>query len=68
MTLTLFPIIATAPPMTSPVCGRYDWSSWAPMVEAAATAGVQVYWDLFHYGFPGWVEPLSDDFPVIFAD
>src|SRR5689334_21011160 len=32
--------------------GKYDWSSWRPMLEAAEAAGVQVIWDLFHYGVP----------------
>ncbi|WP_236024865.1 beta-galactosidase [Arenibaculum pallidiluteum] len=35
---------------TSP--GRYDWSSLLPMVRAAREAGVQVIWDLCHYGWP----------------
>lgn len=35
---------------TSP--GRYDWSSLLPMVRAARDAGVQVVWDLCHYGWP----------------
>src|SRR4029078_13331754 len=33
--------------------GRYDWSSWLPMLEAAEQAGVQVIWDLVHYASPG---------------
>src|ERR1700751_3119987 len=32
--------------------GQYDWSSWIPMLEAAQGAGVQVIWDLCHYGWP----------------
>src|SRR3712207_8465429 len=32
--------------------GRYDWSSWIPMLDAAAEAGVQVIWDLLQYGSP----------------
>lgn len=35
---------------TSP--GRYDWSSFLPMLRAARRAGVQVVWDLCHYGWP----------------
>ncbi len=35
---------------TSP--GRYDWSSFLPMLRAARDAGVQVIWDLCHYGWP----------------
>jgi len=32
--------------------GRYDWSSWIAMLEAARREGVQVIWDLCHYGWP----------------
>lgn len=32
--------------------GRYDWSSFLGMLRAANGAGVQVIWDLFHYGWP----------------
>jgi hypothetical protein len=46
---------------------RYDWSSWAPMVEAADVAGVRVFWDLFHYGFPEFRNPLHPDFPEHFT-
>ena len=50
-------LIETAP-------GVYDWSSWLPMLEAAAKAGVEVVWDLFHYGAPDHLdqggEPLPD--------
>lgn len=47
--------------------GRYDWSSWLPMVEAAEQAGVQVLWDLFHYGWPRHVDPRNDLFVPTFA-
>jgi hypothetical protein len=32
--------------------GRYDWSSFLPMLRAAEAAGTQVAWDLCHYGWP----------------
>jgi beta-glucosidase/6-phospho-beta-glucosidase/beta-galactosidase len=48
--------------------GRYDWSSWLPMLEAAEQAGVQVIWDLFHYGSPDHVDQASPDFPKRFTD
>lgn len=32
--------------------GRYDWSSFLPMLRAARATGVQVIWDLCHYGWP----------------
>jgi beta-glucosidase/6-phospho-beta-glucosidase/beta-galactosidase len=48
--------------------GQYDWSSWMPMVEAAEDAGVEIIWDLFHYGSPDHVDQASPDFPKRFTD
>lgn len=48
--------------------GRYDWSSWLPMIEAAENAGVKVVWDIFHYGTPDFHDVRGDDFPKIYAD
>src|SRR5690349_24812602 len=48
--------------------GQYDWSSWKPMLEAAEEAGVQVIWDLFHYGSPDCIDQASEDFPQRFTD
>ncbi|MDP8994362.1 MAG: beta-glucosidase [Pseudomonadota bacterium] len=45
----------------------YDWSSWVAMIEAAAEAGVQVVWDMFHYGSPDHLGQTSPDFPEAFA-
>jgi hypothetical protein len=50
------------------VPGRYDWSSWMPMLEAAEEIGIQVIWDLFHYGSPDHVDQGSPDFPQKFTD
>jgi beta-glucosidase/6-phospho-beta-glucosidase/beta-galactosidase len=47
--------------------GVYDWSSWLPMLEAAAEAGVQVLWDLFHYGSPDHLDQGSADFTHSYA-
>jgi beta-glucosidase/6-phospho-beta-glucosidase/beta-galactosidase len=47
--------------------GKHDWSSWRPALEAAEEAGVQVIWDLFHYGIPDHVDPSAEDFPERFA-
>jgi beta-glucosidase/6-phospho-beta-glucosidase/beta-galactosidase len=43
--------------------GRYDWSSWRPMLRAARDAGVQVIWDIWHYGNPDGVDVWSPEFP-----
>jgi hypothetical protein len=47
--------------------GRYDWSSWLPMLEAAEEAGVQVIWDLWHYGAPDFFDLHSPDLAQAFA-
>ncbi|MFN7143443.1 MAG: beta-glucosidase, partial [Myxococcota bacterium] len=47
--------------------GRYDWSSFLPMLRASRTAGVQVVWDLCHYGIPDDIDPWSAAFPDRFA-
>ncbi|HEX5258686.1 MAG TPA: hypothetical protein VFW35_07885 [Sphingomicrobium sp.] len=48
--------------------GKYDWSSWLPMLEAAEEARLQVIWDLFHYGSPDHVDQCAEDFPQRFTD
>ena len=48
--------------------GKYDWSSWLPALEAAEEVGVQVIWDLFHYGSPDCVDQAAPDFPDRFTD
>jgi hypothetical protein len=48
--------------------GKYDWSSWLPALEAAEQAGVQVIWDLFHYGSPDCVDQAAPDFPDRFTE
>lgn len=50
------------------VPGKYDWASWRLALEAAAETGIQVIWDLFHYGSPDHVELDSDEFPQRFTD
>src|ERR1700752_466276 len=53
-------LIETAP-------GKYDWSSWLPALEAAEEAGVQIIWNLFHYGSPDHVDQAASDFPDRFT-
>ena len=48
--------------------GKYDWSSWLPALEAAEQLGLQVIWDLFHYGSPDCVDQAAPDFAERFAD
>ena len=47
--------------------GVYDWSSVAPMIQAARDHEVQIVWDLCHYGWPGWLNIWSPEFITAFA-
>ena len=42
--------------------GWYDWSPVLPLLRAARTAGVQVAWDLCHYGWPDELDVFSVGF------
>jgi beta-glucosidase/6-phospho-beta-glucosidase/beta-galactosidase len=48
--------------------GTYDFSSVLPMLRAAREAGVQVIWDVLHYGWPDDLDIFSDAFVSRFAD
>jgi beta-glucosidase/6-phospho-beta-glucosidase/beta-galactosidase len=48
--------------------GSYDWSSWLPMLRASVEQGVQVIWDLCHFGYPDHLDPWSDAFVERFAE
>lgn len=47
--------------------GRYDWSSFLPMLRAARDAGVQPIWDLCHYGHPDDIDIWRPQFVDRFA-
>lgn len=47
--------------------GRYDFRSVEPFVDAALARGIDVIWDLFHYGYPDDLDPFSDAFVARFA-
>jgi beta-glucosidase/6-phospho-beta-glucosidase/beta-galactosidase len=48
--------------------GKYDWSSWLPALEAAEQLGLQIIWDLFHYGSPDCIDQAAPDFAQRFTD
>lgn len=50
---------------TSP--GRYDWTSFLPMLRAAHDTGTQVIWDLCHYGWPDGLDIWKPVFVERFA-
>jgi beta-glucosidase/6-phospho-beta-glucosidase/beta-galactosidase len=47
--------------------GFYDFSSLLPMVRAARQTGIQVVWDLCHYGWPDNLDIFSSAFVERFA-
>src|SRR5690606_1847530 len=48
--------------------GVYDFSSVQPMLAAAREVGVQVIWDVLHYGWPDGLDIFSEEFVRRFAD
>lgn len=46
---------------------QYDWSSFAPMFEAARRQRIQIIWDVCHYGWPDGVDVFSPEFIRRFA-
>jgi hypothetical protein len=47
--------------------GHYDWSSFLPMLRAARDTGIQVVWDLAHYGYPDDLDIWRPEFVERFA-
>src|SRR5215203_873251 len=48
--------------------GKHDFSSVEPFVEASRRHGIEVIWDLFHYGCPQRLDLWGEEFPKRFAD
>jgi hypothetical protein len=53
--------------LIEPSPGAYDFSSLLPMVRAAREAGIQVIWDLCHYGWPEHLDIWRPEFVDRFA-
>ena len=47
--------------------GVYDWSSFVSMLHAADDAGIEIIWDLCHFGLPGWADAWSTELVERFA-
>ena len=47
--------------------GRFDFSSLAPMVAAARAQGIQVIWNICHYGWPDDLDVFAPAFVERFA-
>ncbi|MBA4137746.1 MAG: glycoside hydrolase [Opitutus sp.] len=55
-------------PMVDLGDGRYDFSSVEPFIAAAQRHGIEVIWDLFHYGYPPGLDLFGDALAPRFAD
>jgi hypothetical protein len=47
--------------------GRHDWSNFLPLLRAAQDAGVEVIWDLCHWGWPDSIDIWTPAFVDRFA-
>lgn len=47
--------------------GIYDFSSVVPLLRAAQETRTEIIWDLFHYGWPDWLDIFSPAFIDSFA-
>ena len=47
---------------------QYDFTSVIPMIHAAQSAGIQIIWDLCHYGYPEDIDIFKPEFVDRFAD
>lgn len=47
--------------------GRLDFRSIEPFLAASERHGIDVVWDLFHYGYPDDLDPFSETFIERFA-
>ncbi|HEY8926488.1 MAG TPA: beta-glucosidase, partial [Polyangia bacterium] len=52
---------------TEPAPGRHDFRPLLPLLRAAERHGVQVIWDLMHFGWPSDVDVFAPAFPGRFA-
>lgn len=48
--------------------GQYDFSTLEPFLHAANKHGIEIIYDLFHFGYPDDIDLFSTDFPARFAD
>lgn len=46
----------------------YDFSSLDPFLAASRKHGMEIIYDLFHFGYPEHLDIFSPDFPSYFAD
>ncbi|MBX3062705.1 MAG: beta-galactosidase [Anaerolineae bacterium] len=53
--------------ISQPRSTHFDWYWLDRVVESAQKHGLNLYLDLWHYGYPDWMDILSDEAPEQFA-
>ena len=48
--------------------GKYDFSSALRIHDAAQSQGVQIIWDLLHFGWPEWLDVFTTDWLQSFGE
>src|SRR5437867_9945444 len=48
--------------------GQYDFSSVQPMLAAARAEGIQILWDICHYGWPDDLDIMAPEFVPRYAN
>jgi hypothetical protein len=48
--------------------GEYEFASAVPMIQAAQQRNIQIIWDLFHFGWPDFLNIFSEEFPTALGD
>lgn len=54
--------------LTNPAPGVYNWEWLDRVVDAAQRHELKLYLDVWHYGYPDWLNLLDPDAPTHFAD
>ena len=54
--------------VSHPAPGTFNWAWLDQVVVAAEKYKLKLYLDLWHYGYPDWLDILSPDAPFHFAD
>ena len=54
--------------ITHPAPHCFEWAWIDRMVESAGKHGLPLYLDLWHYGYPDWMDILAPDAPQHFAE
>ncbi len=47
--------------------GEYDFERFEPILQAGKDLGIEQIWDLNHFDYPDYLDPLSDEFVISFA-